>query len=284
MLALFYNGIVFGSLLFLIASGLTLVLGVLRIINIAHASMFLLGAYVAWFTATSLQVNVFLSIVIGALVVGFVGILMERGLRILYGRPPEYQILFTYAIVLIIYDLQLSLFGPVAKTVPVPEIFSGATRVLAWNLPTIGFLIMAVSVAILIFLHYFINRTRIGINTQAVSFNPQVAAILGINPRRMFMLVFFLGACIGGLGGGFAGMYLPVTPPLWGLLNVLAFAVLVVGGVGSIEGAYIGAIIIGVLYSFGVYHFASISIVFPFMVMIFILAFRPKGLFGREML
>ena len=98
------------------------------------------------------------------------------------------------------------------------------------------------------------------------------------------MLVFFLGAFVGGLGGGFAGMYLPVTPPLWSLFNVLAFAVLVVGGVGSIGGAYIGSIIIGVLYSFGVYYFASLSIVLPFIVMIFILTFRPKGLFGREML
>ena len=284
MLDLFFSGIVFGSLLFLIASGLTFVLGVLRVINLAHASMFVLGGYAAWFIATSFQVNIYLSIVIGGLVIGFIGILMERGLRILYGRPPEYQLLFTYGIILIFYDLQIFLFGPVAKFVPVPEIFSGTISFLGWNLPAIGFLIIAISAVILILLHYFIRKTRIGIDTQAISFNPQVAAILGINSKRVYMFVFFLGAFIGGLGGGFAGMWLPVSPPLWELLNVWAFTVVVIGGVGSIEGAYIGSIVVGILNSFGVYYFASVSVVFPLIVMVVFLAFRPKGLFGREVI
>ena len=282
MLDLFFSGVVYGSLLFVIAAGLTFVLGVLRVLNLAHASLFLLGVYITSYFATTLKIDIYLSIIIGALVVGFVGLVMERGLRILRGRPIEYQLLFTYSMILILYDLQLSLFGPIAKVIPVPEVFSGNISVLSWKLPKIGFLIIVVSLAILIFLYFFIHKTRFGIDTRAVSFDPEIAAILGVNPKRVYMLVFFLGTFITGLGAGFAGMWLPVSPPLWSLLNTLSFTIIVIGGVGSIVGAYIGSIITGIVYAFGITYFPSLSLVLPAILMAIVLVLRPRGLLGRE--
>lgn len=282
MIDLLFSGIVYGHVLFLIASGLTLILGVLRVLNLAHSSLFLLGGYVAWYLTTYFNMNVFLSMFVGGFVTGITGVLIERGLRVLYGKPTEYQLLYTYAFILLLYDLHRMLFEPLVRVVSVPEAFLGAIKISGWSLPKIGFLIIAVSAALAILLHYFINKTRVGINIRAVAFDREAAAFLGINSKRVFVIVIFFAAFLSGFGGGLAGMWIPMSPPSWSPLNVLAFSVLVMGGVGSIEGAYVASNIIGIIYAIGTYYFAVLSTVFPILIMAIFLLIRPRGLFGRE--
>ena len=282
MLDLLFSGIIYGHVIFLIALGLTLILGVLRVLNLAHSSLFLLGGYVVWYLSTYFKMNILIALLIGGLVTGAAGILIERGLRLLYGRAIEYQLLYTYAFVLILYDMHRTMFEPLVRAVPVPEAFLGTIKIFEWDLPKVGFLIIPVSAAFAIFLHLFIEKTRVGINVRAVSFDRETAAFLGINSKKVFVLIIFLETFLSGFGGGLAGMWIPMSPPSWSPLNVLAFSVLVMGGVGSIKGAYMASVVIGIIYSIGTFYFATLSTVFPVLIMAIFLLIRPKGLFGRE--
>ena len=283
----FLNGLASGMLLFLVAAGLTIILSTLRKINFAHGSIFMLGSYLTfelleWFPS-SLR-SVWLAIILAMAMVGGLGAIIERSLHLLGEREKVYEILLTYAYVLVIYDAVHILFGSGGKFIETPSYLAGRADVFGVTFPVFGFFIIAVGVAVAVGLWFFLNKTRIGLLSRGISFDEETARTLGINTNRIFLVVFVLGCAITSLGGGISGMWTPVTPYMWELTLLQAFCIVIIGGIGSVPGAFIGSVVVGQLTSFSVILEPRISMLVIFIITVIVLAIRPRGIFGREIL
>jgi branched-chain amino acid transport system permease protein len=288
------NGLAGASSLFLLAAGLTLIFGVTRIVNFAHGSLMMLGAYIAWSVSAALGADGFwLGVVTAALAVAALGALVERTLlRRLYGAPELLQLLATFALVLIIADATLALWGAEDRLGPRAPGFRGALSIAGGVLPAYDALLIALGPLALLALWWLLARTRFGVRVRAASENPAMAAALGIDPKPLFTTVFALGSGLAGLAGA---LQLPREPATLGMdLSSIAdaFVVVVVGGLGSITGAFVAALAISLAKSLcialGTVPLAGYAIAFPkltpvaeFVLMALVLAVRPQGLFGR---
>jgi len=275
-----FNGLSYGALLFLLASGLSLIFGVMRIVNLAHGSYFMLGGYVGlsavWRTGSFTA-----ALIAGAIAVGLVGIGMERiFLRRLVGQTLG-QVLMTVGFALIFQDLALSIWGGDPYTIPVPAALGGVLRVGASTFPTYRVFIIAVALAVGIALWFGLERTRIGAMIRAAVDDPEMARGVGINVPVVSLAVFALGACLAALGGVIGGAFLGVYPGADFEVLPYAFVVVIVGGLGSLPGAMVGSLLVGLLDNFGKALFPELSYFTLFAPMALILALRPTGLFGR---
>jgi len=284
------DGVIFASWLFLISAGLTLIYGVMRILNIAHGSLYALGAYagaslvIAYFGRDLWPPGSYLVLLGSALAVGLiVGPLIERGLlRWMYGRDQVFQLLVTYALFLILEDIVKLVFGVNPYYAYKPYGLLGQVRLGGIIYPWYSFLLLAVALSAGVLLWLFVNKTRFGRVVVAVIYDPEISTAMGVNVSRVFVVAFTLGAMLAALGGAFTAPMIAVVPGIAVEVIVLAFAVVVIGGLGSLEGAALGALIVGLVRAAMVHLFPVLELFTIYLVMAVVLLVRPHGLFARE--
>ncbi len=280
------NGLASASSLFLVASGLSIIFGVTRVVNFAHGSLYMLGAYIGWsltrrlasFGAFGFWGGVFAA----TLIVGVIGILIEMLILRRLRRAPElYPLLATFGVVLIVQDVALAIWGPEDLLGPRAPGLTGVITIFASRFPVYELFLIAVGPLLLGGLWLLFRRTRFGLLARAATQDREMVAALGVDERRLFSSVFFLGAALAGLGGALQLPREAVNLNMDVSVVVEAFVVVVVGGLGSLVGAYVAAMLIGVIQAFGILLLPKITLVLVFLVMGIVLAVRPYGLFGR---
>ena len=277
------NGLSYGVLLFLLSVGLTLIFGMLDVINLAHGSFYMLGAY-AGLATLAVTGNFWLAVLAAPLAVGLIGALMERTcLRPLYRRSPLDQVLLTFGCIYLFEDLVKWIWGGKIRSIPPPEVFSGSVNFLGATVPSYRLFMIVFGLAMAVALWLLIERTRLGAIIRAGVFDAEMAAGMGINIDRVFTGVFAFGAALGGLSGVIAGPIQSASPPMGAGILIPALIVVVVGGLGSLKGSLVGSLIIGQAETFGKAWLPGSSMVIIYVVMALVVLFRPQGLFGRAL-
>jgi branched-chain amino acid transport system permease protein len=282
------NGLASASSLFITACGLTLVFGVTRIVNFAHGSLYMIGAYTAatlvpWLLELSFgPVTFWAGILVSALVVGLIGVLIEvLLLRRIYGAPELFQLLATFGVVLVVQDLVVQVFGPQDILGPRAPGLRQPVEILGRRFPSYELVLIAAGPVVLGLVWLLLRKTRFGVLVRAATQDREMVASLGVNQALLFTGTLFLGAFLAGLGGA---LQIPRVAANTGMdLSIIAesFVVTVVGGMGSVPGAFLAALIIGQLQAFGILIFPKGTLVVVFLLMAVVLAVRPFGLFGR---
>jgi len=286
------NALFYAAVLFLIAAGLSLIYGVMRIVNLAHGSLYALGAYVsAWAvggafgTALSGRIGLaglFLILPIGAFAVAALGAVIEPTLlRPLYKRPEEYHLLITFGMLMILEDMMKLLFGGTPLTASAIVDTMGSFRIGGLLYPSYNILVIVIGLLAAIGLWWFIYRTRFGVILRATSQDRRMAAALGINVGKVYVQAFAIGCFMAGLGGA---VVVPAQAAVLGMgieALILAFVVVVIGGLGSLEGALVGALIVALVRTAGIQFFPEIELAVLYLIATFVLLVRPTGLFGR---
>ncbi len=284
--AQFLTGLASASSLFLVACGLSLIFGVTRIVNFAHGSFYMLGAYLAYTLVQYVPgsiVGFWGSVIAAALVVGLIGAIIEVVmLRRIYNAPELYQLVATFGIVLIVQDAVLWIFGAEDKLGPRAPGLDGIVRIFGEPIPQYDLLLVALGPAVLGALWLLLNRTRWGVLVRAATLDREMVASLGVNQSWLFTTVFFLGSFLAGLGGALQVPRVSINLLMDLSIIAEAFVVVVIGGMGSIPGAFVAALLIGELNAFGVLVLPQATIVLAFVVMAVVLVIRPYGLFGKQ--
>ena len=281
------SGLTAAMFLFLIAAGLSLIFGVLRVLNFAHGTFYMLGAYstfqfVQWLGPGP---GTFWVAAIGAaLAVALLGGVIERLLfRHLYGKEELYQLLFTYALVLILSDAAKILWGTQQKSVSRPAGLSGALSVMGATIPYYNLFILLLGPAIALGFWFVLQRTRVGRLIRAAALDRESLGALGVNVNALYTGVFVLASFLGGLGGALVTPVRTIVPGMDTEIIVEAFVVVVIGGLGSFWGTFLGALVYGQVLSFGILLFPQFSIFSVFALMAAVLIVRPWGLLGRPL-
>ena len=272
------------AFLFLISSGLTLIFGVLNILNFAHGSLYMLGAYfIFWLTIHFVGPAAFFFALIAApLGVGLIAMLIEMGLlRRIYVQEEIYQLLLTYSLVLILDDLAKIVFGADYKSISKPACLSGAVHFLGSTVPVYTILVVTAAPVIAVLMWLLLYRTRFGKVVRATSSDREIADALGINMTRIFTLVFGIGAVLAGFAGALAGPVRTVFPTAGDEVIIQSFVVVVIGGLGSLWGAAVGSLLIGALETVGIILFPNFEMALIYLLMVAVLIVRPWGLFGK---
>src|SRR5258708_4546576 len=304
------NGVLFGMLLFLMASGLTLIFSMMGVLNFAHASFYMLGAFFGF--QISRHVGFWPALIVAPLLVGATGALVERyGLRNVHRHGHVAELLFTFGLAFVIEEIVQMVWGkaPVDYRVPAQLDFTAFT-VFSTNYPAYKLFMLLISIAIFVVLLGVLTRTRVGLIIQAALTRPNMVAMLGHNVPRVFMLVFGCGCALAAVAGVIAGPALVTQSNMAGLLGPILFVVIVVGGLGSLSGAFVASLLIGLVQTFAVsangslaglfasfgvtldpgsvfsdlwnVTIAQIAPIIPYLMLVLILALRPAGLFGTR--
>lgn len=277
------NAIQYGMVLFLVASGLTLVFGILGVINLAHGAFYMLGAYLAYWIATYTG-NFWLAMVAGVAIAFVVGLLLENVfIRRLYGRDHLAQVLLSFGLILVIDEVREIAFGKDVHSVAPPRWLSGAIQLtdnLSYPVYRLAICVFCLAVAGLIFL--VITRTKIGMIVRAGAENREMTRVLGIKFDVVNRYVFAVGIALAALGGIVVAPISTVFPGMGGGMLILSFVVVVLGGIGSVAGAAVGALLIGLTDTFGKVFFPSVSSILIYVLMAAILLWRPNGILGRR--
>jgi branched-subunit amino acid ABC-type transport system permease component len=277
------NGLAYGFLLFLLSVGLTLIFGMLDVVNLAHGSYYMLGAY-AGLTVIAFVGNFWVALLVAPVVVAVVGAVVERScLRPLYRRGPLDQVLLTFGLIYVFEDLVKGIWGGRIRSIPTPDLFTSSVNLWGAVIPSYRLFVIAFGLAMAVALWLLIERTRLGAIIRAGVFDAEMSAGMGINVSRVFTLVFAFGAGLAGLSGVIAGPIQSAYPPMGASILVPALIVVVVGGLGSLKGSLAGSLVIGQAETFGKVWLPGASMVIIYVVMALILLFRPQGLFGRAL-
>ncbi len=283
VLAQALNGLSYGVLLFLLSVGLTLIFGMLDVVNLAHGSFYLLGAY-AGLTLIAATGNFWLALAVAPLAVGAIGALIERGLlRPLYRRPTLDQVLLTFGLIYFFEDMVKWIWGGKIRSIPAPALFSGSVELGPLTIPSYRLFVIAFGLVMAVVLWVLIEKTRLGSIIRAGVFDAEMTAGLGINISRVFTGVFAFGAALGGLSGVIAGPIQSAYPSMGVSILIPALIVVVVGGLGSLKGSLVGSLIIGQAETFGKAWLPGVSMLMIYIVMALIVLLRPQGLFGRPL-
>ena len=278
------GGLKIGMLLFLVASGLTLVFGVLGVINFAHGALYMLGAYFSW-QIMSITGHFGLSVILGALGVGIFGLLFEKILiSRVYNADLLVQILLCYSVVLILDDLVMIIWGDeFLSSVGVPEVFQVPPLfIFDAIIPPFHLAIIAMSFIVGLILWFIMTKTRFGRLVRAAAVNPKMLEALGININLLRASVFMLGSFLAGLGGALAASVGSVVSGMGNSIIIESFIVTVIGGMGSFSGAFLASLIIGMARSFGAVAMPLFTDGLMFMIMVLVLILRPEGLMGKK--
>jgi branched-subunit amino acid ABC-type transport system permease component len=285
LLAQLRSGLTTAMFLFLIASGLSLIFGVLKIINFAHGSLYMIGAYIAWDLTTRLPrwgVSFWAAVLISASVVALIGAIVERFLlRYMYKREELYQLLFTYALVLIFSDAVKMLWGTQPHSVSRPPGFEGYFSLFGVRFPHYELLILIIGPLIAFGFWYLLNRTGYGRIIRAAALDREMLGALGTNVSWLYTGMFALAAFLAGLSGALVTPIKSVVPGMDVEIIVDAFIVVVIGGLGSLWGTLLGSLVYGLVLAFGILIFPRFSIFAAFILMAVVLIVRPWGLMGR---
>jgi len=283
------DGFVYAAWLFIVAVGLTLVFGVMKILNVAHGQFYSIGAYATaslvgvWFAKGFAPAASYLVMLAAAALVGLVvGFVLERAvLRLIYGRDEVVGALATYAVFLILEDAVRLSWGTDAYLAPQPRELMGISEMFELTVANYDLFLILVAILVGVGFWYGLNRTRVGRLLLAVIHDREMAAAFGVNVNRMFTITFIIGGMLGALGGAMTAPVISVSPGIGVEVIVLAFAVVVIGGMGSVVGALIGALIVGVARAMAVHLAPNLELFVIYAVMTAVLAFRPHGLFAR---
>jgi branched-chain amino acid transport system permease protein len=274
------NGLTFAALLFIVASGFTLIFGVLRIVNLAHGALYLIGGLAGYSTAQATGSFVLGTFAAMALV-AVLGGLLERGLLPFVRGIELRQVLLTLGVAFVLNDLSLVIWGGDTFSVPVPAQLGGAMWVGDVMYPKYRIFVLGLGIVVFAALWLLLNKTRLGALIRAGVDDPEMVEAMGINIRRVFLGTFMLGAALAGLGGAIGGAFLTLYPSADAEILVFSLAVVIIGGRGSLVGAALGALLVGLLNSIGQVMFPELAYFVIFGPMALLLAFRPLGLFGR---
>jgi branched-chain amino acid transport system permease protein len=274
------NGLSFGMLLFLIASGLSLIYGLMKILNLTHGSFYLLGGYIG-LTVVQFTGSFLLAIVAATISVALIGVVLERFFLRRFHLEELPQTLLTFGFLFIFADFSLWLWGGNPQTLPKPAMFAHSIEIGDYFYSTYRLFLIGIGLVVAVVLWWFQHYTRIGAMLRAGVDDAEIARGLGINLSLLFTLIFALGAFLAALGGVLAGPIIGVYPGADFEVMLLAFVVIIIGGLGSLTGALVGGLLVGLLDNFGKAFFPEFALFTIFVPMVAILAIRPTGLFGR---
>jgi branched-chain amino acid transport system permease protein len=304
------NGLVYGMLLFMLSSGLTLIFGMMGVLNFAHAGFYMLGAYFAYTMGKA--IGFWPALVLAPLLVGVAGALVERyGLRRVHRFGHVAELIFTFGVALLIEEIVSLVWGRPAKTYEVPAALDFPLfRAFGSSFPAYKGFMLLVAVAIFVFIFVILTRTRAGLIIQASLTHPGMVAMLGHNVPRVFMVVFGIGSALAGLAGVIAGPVLGTFPGMAQVLGSIVFVVVVIGGLGSLSGAFVASLLIGIVQTFAVainvsvgnvlvalgvpataagplhdvwkVTVAQVAPIMPYLLLVIVLMVRPTGLFGTR--
>ena len=281
------NSLLYAAILFLIAGGLSLIYGVMRIVNLAHGSLYALGAYaMAWIVGVAVAsvppIYLLVLLPVAALAVAAVGMFIEPTfLRPLYRRPEEYQLLMTFGLLLILEDAMRFIWGPAPLSVSMLWSSFKPLTVFGTIYPGYNLLVIVVGLIAAILLWAFVYRTKFGVLLRATSQDMRMAAALDINVRKMYLQAFALGCLMAGLAGA---VVVPIQGAVLGMgvdALVLSFIVVVIGGLGSLEGALVGALVVGLVRTAAIQYFPELELAVLYLIAAAVLITRPSGLFGH---
>ena len=276
------NSVQYGLLLFLVASGLTLIFGIMGVINLAHGSFYMIGAYLA-FTLSSLTGSLWVAIPLGIVLAAALGLVLEWALiSRLYRRDHLYQVLLTFGLILIFEELRSIIVGDDVHSVAIPAALAASlplTETLSY--PVYRLFISAVCLALAGLMYVAIQKTRFGMMIRAAASNPEMATSLGLDIRWIHALVFAAGVALAAFAGMIAAPVSSVFPGMGNQVLIVCFVIVVIGGIGSLKGALIAALLIGFADTFGKVLLPDYASIAVYLLMAVVLLFRPLGLFGR---
>ena len=284
-------GLINGSFYALLSLGLAVIFGMLNSVNFAHGAMYMAGAFLAWiglnqlsaWTGTDIQINYWWALLVVPLVVGGIGIVFERGfLRRLRMLDPTYGMLFTFGFALVLEGLFREFYGSSGRPYAIPEALRGALDIGFMMLPKYRAWVVVASITVCVAVWYFIERTRLGAYLRAGTENASVAQALGINVPLLVSLTYGLGVALAAFGGVLAAPIFQVSPRMGSELIIVVFAVVVIGGMGSIAGAIVTGMALGVVEGIAKMVYPESSAIVVFVIMSVVLVLRPAGLFGRQ--
>jgi branched-chain amino acid transport system permease protein len=286
LFAQFISGLSYGMLIFIAAIGLSLVLGVAKVLNFAHGSFYMLSAFVTYSVITyfgGAPNSFWIALFIAPIVVAIFGLICEIFLyRPLYSEELPYQLLLTYAIALILSDVQKMIWGPDMRAVWTPDILQRSISIFGQYIGTYHLFLIILGPILFAILYFILNKTKLGNRLKAASVDRNMLSALGVDPGRLYSLTFVIGASFAGIAGVLGAGLGPVMPGMDVDIILPCFIVVVIGGLGSLKGTLIGALLIGQVESFGILFFPRVSLAFTFILMAIVLIWRPWGLLGKE--
>jgi branched-chain amino acid transport system permease protein len=276
-----FTGLALGAVYVLLAVGLSLIFGMLTVVNFAHGAFFMVGAY-AGYALYQVVPDFWLCLVLVPIVVAAFGMAVERTLiRPLYGRGIDYPLLLTFGLAYVMVEAVRIVFGKQGLPVDTPELLQGSADILVGEFPVYRLFVIGVTVLVLAGLWLFIEKTSFGLIVRAGARDPQIVRILGIDVARVWLIVFGLGTGVAGLAGFLAAPMQGISPEMGGSVLTVAFVVTVVGGMGSLAGAIVAGVLVGIVESMAVLFVPEAAKVSMFVIMALVLLVRPQGLFGR---
>ncbi|HSI54674.1 MAG TPA: branched-chain amino acid ABC transporter permease [Ramlibacter sp.] len=276
-------GLVNGAFYAMLSLGLAVIFGLLDVVNFAHGALYMLGAFAAWIMLDLWGVNYWIALIAAPLVVGVLGVVIERTmLKRLYGLDPLYGLLLTFGLSLILEGIFRKLYGVSGQSYPVPDALAGATNLGFMILPNYRAWVVVASITICLGTWYLIERTRLGAYLRAGTENARLVQAFGINVPLMVMLTYGAGAALAAMAGVLAAPVIQVQPLMGSNLIIVVFAVVVIGGMGSILGSVVTGLGLGVIEGLTKVFYPEASNVVVFVIMAIVLVLRPAGLFGKE--
>ena len=276
------NAVQYGLLLFLVASGLTLIFGIMGVINLAHGSFYMIGAYLAWGLAPLFGDQYLLQLLAGMLLAALLGFVLEWAFfSFLYRREHLQQVLMTYALILVVEEVRSIVAGNQVHGVQVPSWLAGSVNLGLMNYPIYNLFACAACLLVAAALYFVVNKTRLGMMIRAGASNRDMVRALGINVTMLYRIVFAAGVALAALAGMIAAPMSSVYPGMGGGILIICFVVVVIGGIGSISGALIASLLVGFVDTFGKVFFAQLSGMAVYVLMALILIWRPQGLVSK---
>lgn len=276
-----FNGLVYGSLLIVMCSGLALIYGLRRVVNFAHGSLYMLGAYLGY--TLSVQANFWVALIVTPLVMAGLGGLLDRyGFKLLQDREPLTVVLVTFGLLLVIEDMVQTVWGKSNLSVPVPEALAFSVSLFDTSLPAYRIAVIVVGLAVALGLSLWLRYSKVGLFVRAASTDPVTTSMQGVNTDVLSAGVVGLGTALAGLAGVVAAPFLSLSPSMSSDVIIDSFVVVVIGGLGSLVGAFVAAVILGMVQAIGAVYLPDAAVMLPFVIMVAILIWKPAGFAGSR--
>jgi branched-chain amino acid transport system permease protein len=276
-----FNGLVYGALLIVMCSGLALIYGLRRVVNFAHGSLYMLGAYLGYSLAS--HSNFWVALLVAPAIMAVLGVLLDRyGFRLLQDRDPLSVVLVTFGLLLVIEDLVQSVWGKSNLSLPAPAALNMSVDILGTPVPAYRLGVIAVGAAVALGLSLWLRYSKVGLFVRAASTDPTTTAMQGVNTDLLSAGVVGLGTALAGLAGVVAAPFLSLSPSMSSDVIIDSFVVVVVGGLGSLAGAFVAAMVLGMVQALGAVYLPDESVLLPFILMVAILIWKPAGFAGSR--
>ena len=276
-----FNGLVYGALLIVMSSGLAMIYGLRRVVNFAHGALYMLGAYIGYSIAT--VSNFWLALLVAPLIMGGLGVLLDRyGFRLLQDREPLNVMLVTFGLLLILEDVVAWIWGKSNYSLFTPELLNFSVHIFGHSVPAYRIAVMVVGATVALGLTLWLRFSRVGLFVRAASTDPTTTSMQGVNTDVLSAGVVGLGSALAGLAGVVAAPFLSLSPHMSSDVLIDSFVVVVIGGLGSLAGAFIAALLLGMMQALGAVYLPQYSVLLPFIFMIAVLIWKPSGLLGSR--